>query len=67
MNINSFSNFTITSSTGKVVFESTHSSVWDGKLNNELQQPGSYFWFLEYQDKEGATHQAKGKIQLFAE
>jgi hypothetical protein len=32
-----------------------------------LQQPGSYFWFLEYQDKEGATHQAKGKIQLFAE
>ena len=66
-NVTSLSHFTITSSTGKVVFESTHSSVWDGKLNNELQQPGSYFWFLEYQDKEGATHQAKGKIQLFAE
>lgn len=66
-NVTSLSHFTITSSIGKVVFDSPNSSVWDGKLNGELQQPGSYFWFLEYLDREGAAHQAKGKIQLFAE
>jgi hypothetical protein len=66
-NVTSMNHFTITSSTGKVVYESTVSSVWDGRTNGELQRPGSYFWFLEYQDADGESMQMKGKIQLFAE
>ena len=67
VNVASVQHFTMSSSAGRLVFDSYNSAEWDGRVNGELQQPGSYFWFLEYVDKSGAALQAKGKIQLFAE
>ena len=59
---------TIVDANGRVVFQSTGQSVWDGKNSNaELCQPGIYYWRIEFQDFQGVLKSQAGTIRLIAE
>ena len=57
--------FSIYNRWGKLVFSTTRNGAgWDGTLNGQLQDTGTYAWFAEAEDYEGKLYSDKGVVTL---
>ena len=67
-NVKELVDFKITDVNGRLIYQSSGQSMWDGKnLNAELCQPGYYYWLLEFKDLQGNLKSQSGSIRIFGE
>lgn len=57
--------FSITDRWGQTVYQTTDvSQGWDGRFNGNMQDMGTYFYYINYKCANGKTYENKGEVLL---